>query len=242
MKTLASIRAELEEDRTWRQDEIRMLRNLLASMSNEDEQKRFRRSLVLMLYAHYEGFCKVALLQYVKSINLAAIPCRDAAPAVVAATWDRIFHRLENPTRKCDIFRADLPDDTQLHRFARRRDFVGEIGTFDKVVAKVPDETVDAESNLTPLVLRKNLYRIGLDHDALDSWEGDINHLLNRRNKIAHGQERDGLTALEYERVEKAAFRVMEGVMDLVMQAIQQQVFRKQGPSSTPMSLPSTPP
>ena len=39
---IASSRAELEDDRTWRQDEIRFLRNQLANLEREDEKSKYR--------------------------------------------------------------------------------------------------------------------------------------------------------------------------------------------------------
>ena len=111
---IASSRAVLEDDRTWRQDEIRFLRNQLANLEREDEKSKYRRALVPMLYAHYEGFCKVALQHYVKVVNAAGIACEDASAAIIAASWELIFRRLANPKQKCDVFRDALPDDSKL--------------------------------------------------------------------------------------------------------------------------------
>lgn len=225
---IASIRAVLEDDRTWRQDEIRFLRNQLANLSNAEDKKRYRRSIIPMLYAHYEGFCKVALQEYVNAINATKIPCRDATAAVVAASWELIFRRLANPSEKCDVFRRELPDDSQLHRFARRRHFVEQLGEFCGREAHVPEETVDMESNLTPAVLRKNLFKLGIAVDVVESFAGDINELLNRRHGISHGQDREGLDETAYGRSERAAFSAMESVMSLVMDAIEKRMYRRE--------------
>jgi hypothetical protein len=75
---LASIRAELESEQTWRHDEIRFLRNQLASICGNRRKMQFRRALVVMLYAHYEGFCKFALERYVRSVNDACLECCGA--------------------------------------------------------------------------------------------------------------------------------------------------------------------
>lgn len=217
---IASSRAVLEDDRTWRQDEIRFLRNQLANLESEGEKSKYRRALVPMLYAHYEGFCKVALQHYVKVVNEADIECENASAAIIAASWELIFRRLANPKQKCDVFREALPDDAKLHEFARRHHFVEQITEFWKQRAHLPDEAVDMESNLTPTVLRKSLFKLGIAHDVVESFAGDIHHLLRRRNGIAHGQFREGLDSAEYDRVEKAAFVAMESVMGLVMDAI----------------------
>ena len=49
-----SIRAELEQDLAWRVDEIRFLQNQ-GSALGEDDKRRYRRALVLILYSHFEG-------------------------------------------------------------------------------------------------------------------------------------------------------------------------------------------
>jgi MAE_28990/MAE_18760-like HEPN len=83
---LEEIRAELESEQTWRQDEIRFFRNQPVSLSNSSQQMQFRRALVLMLYAHYEGFSKFAFLQYVKAVNGSGVMCEEATSAIIAGT------------------------------------------------------------------------------------------------------------------------------------------------------------
>ena len=140
---IASIRPELESEQTWRQDEIRFLRNQLASFSNARQKMQFRRSLVVMLYAHYEGYCKFALERYVKAINAARLTCADATPAVVAGTWHQLFTAVESGDRKAKIFKSTLSHDERLHRFARRREFVEKLDELVKMPIDVPDGTVD---------------------------------------------------------------------------------------------------
>jgi hypothetical protein len=79
---------------------------------------------------------------------------------------------------------------------------------------------VDTESNLKPIVLRKNLYRLGFPHDGLESLEGSISRLLNIRNEIAHGANNRGVNNKEYESLRKAAFYVMDTVKRYVMNAL----------------------
>jgi hypothetical protein len=224
---LPTIRAELEDEQTWRQNEMRFLRNQLANISDLSEKMQFRRALVLMLYAHYEGFCKFALLQYLKAINRAAIRCEEATSAIVAGAWSRVFTAMEIGDRKSEIFRGSLPDDAKLHRFARRRDFVEQFSEFAKQVALVPEDTIDTESNLHPVVMQKNLYRLGLNHDVFSKHDGNILHLINRRNNIAHGADKNGLTENEYGQLESTVFKIMDDLMDIVMEAIQKESFRR---------------
>jgi hypothetical protein len=232
--TVESLRAQLEDDRTGRLDEIRRLRNLMADMDDKAKDE-FRRTLLVMMYAHFEGFCKTALVAYVLAINSLKIASGSAAPEIVAAGWTRRFMRLENPNLKCDIFRRELPDDSQLHRFARRRDFVAELPKFMNSVVDIPDDIVDMESNLTPVVLRKNLFRLGLDFTIADQFAGQLDELLNRRNGICHGFDRTPVTDEIYSRVESAAIKIMEAAMLAVVEAYASKRYQL-GENSTSLS------
>jgi hypothetical protein len=223
---LEAIRTEFEEEQTWRQEEIRFLRNQIENIVDLSEKMLFRRALVVMLYAHYEGFCKFALLQYVKAINRAAIKCEEASFAIVAGAWAKIFLELEMGNQKSSIFRSKLPDDSRLHRFSRRRNFVEQMAEFRGLVAQIPEDTVDTESNLWPIVMQKNLYVLGLEHTLFSEHDNTIQQLVNRRNNIAHGTDRNGFTAEQYEKLESAVFRIMDDLMQVVINAIGEERYK----------------
>jgi len=218
-------RVQLEEDRTWRQDEIRFLQNLAARIDSEEEQDRFRRAIVLLLYAHFEGFCKFAFTLYVDAINGAGITCGEANYAVAAASLTDLFKALRDPHRKCNEFRRKLPDDTELHRFARDREFIEGAADFAKQLVCIPDDVVDLESNLKPVVLRKNLYRLGLPHDQFKNLEGRIHWLLNLRNDIAHGTAKSGVELNTYESLRDTAFTIMDEITRGIMNAFQNKLY-----------------
>jgi len=58
---ISDIYAEVEAEYAWRQDEIRFFQNQ-STNAPENKQDQFRRVLILLLYAHFEGFCKFALI------------------------------------------------------------------------------------------------------------------------------------------------------------------------------------
>src|SRR5258705_2255053 len=195
---LDDIRAEIELDLTWRQNEIRFLRNQLAYISSEHDKDRYRKSLVVMLYSHYEGFCKTALSIYADAINKEDIKCIDAHECLVAAALADTFKDFENPNKKSKIFINILPDDSQLHRFARQAELIERLDSIWQQVIRLPtDIVVDMESNLTPIILKKVLYRLGFPHDVFKDNEGKVHLLLNRRNNVAHGIRKDGISERE---------------------------------------------
>ncbi len=222
---IAALRAELEADQAWRRDEIRFLQNQASLIGNVAQQALFRRAVVVLLYAHFEGFCSFALNLYVNAINQTGISCGEANHALAAASLADILAALRDPTRKCDQFRNALPDDTQLHRFARDREFLERSSEWDSTPVRIPESVIDTESNLKPIVLKKNLYRLGLPHDRFSCVDGEIHRLLNTRNKIAHGETKSGVDYGEYEALRTAVFFIMDEVTLEVTRALREKAF-----------------
>ena len=56
------IREEIEREYTKRFNDLNDIENFLAASNATDEfQSLYRKMLIVMLYAYYEGFCKKAL-------------------------------------------------------------------------------------------------------------------------------------------------------------------------------------
>jgi hypothetical protein len=224
---LPDLSAQLESELAWRQDEIRFFQNRGTILLKPDEQDQYRRAVVLILYAHFEGFCKFAFDLYRTAINGEQVACSDASPAIAAAGWATLFRELRNPSSKCAEFKQALPDDGKLHRFARDREFMERSIEFNRLPVTIPDDFVDTESNLKPVVLRKILYRLGLPHDQFSQHEGEIDRLLRVRNKIAHGESRSGIIATNYEELRAIVFQIMEDVKRQVVESLGQGHFRR---------------
>jgi hypothetical protein len=221
---LTEFSAQLEEENTWRTDEIRFFQNQ-CEMIDASKQDQFRRALILLLYSHFEGFVKFALVLYVEAINESGIYCSDASYAIAAAALEDVFHELREAQSKCTIFKKILPDDTKLHRIAREREFIERSIEIMSRVVKIPDGFIDLESNLKPVVLRKNLYKVGLPHDQFKDIEGKVDLLLEYRNKIAHGRSRQGITDAQYLQLRDAAFRIMKEVSMGIVEAFIHKIY-----------------
>ena len=223
---LIDVRAQLESDLAWRQNEIRLLRNLLSTLTKEEDKKRYRKALVVMLYSHYEGFCKTAFLTYIAAINQENIPCFKANNYIKVASLSDIFDALETRDSKCKTFKPRLPDDSKLHRYCRHVDFISELDRFMNRRIYIPDKLIDTESNLKREVLRKLLYRLGFPYDIFVNHEGKIECLLNIRNEIAHGRYSiKGIEQDQYESLEKAIYEVMTGLIKILMNSLESQSY-----------------
>lgn len=223
---LADLRSEMETEREWRENEMRLLRNQIASISSDDARKIARKALVVMLYAHFEGACKALLSMYVNRLNALGLVVDQVQPAIGAASVSDVMFALRDPARKCAEFVRTLPDDTALHRFARDREFVEVAWKIGQRPVRMDVEgIVDTESNLKPIVLRKILYRLGLDPNMAQPWEAAIHMLLNRRNDIAHGTARKGLEEVEYSKLEQAVSLVIDGVVTAISEAVSRKAY-----------------
>jgi hypothetical protein len=215
-----SIRAELEQDLAWRTDEIRFFQNRGSTLDIEG-QRRYRRALILILYSHFEGFCKFCFLHYIRVLNTLDIKCTEANYALAAATLTIAFQGLRDTQKKNPIYHRQLPDDPGLHRFAREREFIERLDAFGEERLRIPDEAIDTESNLKPDVLRAALYRLGLDPHQFEDIDREIGMLVGLRNNIAHGATKQGIDEKVYETYERAAVRVMEKIANDIMTAIE---------------------
>ena len=78
---------------------------------------------------------------------------------------------------------------------------------------------------MSPIVLRKNLFRLGFSHTQFQEHEGKINKLLSYRNSIAHGEMRTGVAVDVYEDLKKMVFLIMDAVGQLVVESLRDKQF-----------------
>jgi len=236
--TVDEVWAQLESDMAWRQAELRALANLQANIRREAEKAQLRRALLVMLYAHAEGFCKIAFLTYVNAVNKAALTCTLASEALVAASFADVFHALEYGDPKGKVFLLPPPIDAKLTVFARQREFITDIPRLLARPLVVPDTAVNTEDNLSSRVIKRNLYRLGFPEDLLGSYHVLLDELVNRRNNIAHGADSAPVKETDYERLRKAVFQTMDELTLSIVAAIENAQFSR---AAAPTGLGATP-
>lgn len=213
--TADEFRAALEAELAWRQEELAFFKNQLNEIS-EEEKNKYRKSLVLILYSHMEGYIKICLQTYIQYINSQELSRKDVKTGLIVASMHKEFIAYENLERKSEFFRKELPDDTRLHRLYRRVDFMEKVDDFKEQKLNIEDQIIDTESNLWYIVLQKNLYKVGLPIDLFNGYQSAIDALVNRRNSIAHGNFRSGVTAEEFSNWETKVSDVLSGVTRLL--------------------------
>jgi hypothetical protein len=224
---LSDIRAQIEAEITWRRNELRFLSNLLLAMDKEEERAVFRKAIVVMLYAHFEGYCRSALTIYVRAINQEGLTCEQMNEALAAAVLRDVFAALHGG-KKSDVFRKNLPQEEALHGVARQVEF---LSVYPRVIAAqpalIPEDIVDAESNLKPVVLKKNLFRLGLSPNLFETHDGAINQLLRRRNDVAHGVYVVGLRHEDLQPLQETVFIIMDEIAAEIGRALESGAYRR---------------
>jgi hypothetical protein len=226
MRSAEDVFQELEEDRAVRESEMRLIENFIARSPSEPEKVMLRRSLVLLAYSHLEGFCKFALLAYAGAINAIKLPCRDAATPLVAVTLTKVFAALRDVNSKHPAF-SKLVEDRDLHLMARQREFIEGFERISSREVEIPDSVIDTKSNLSSLVLKRNLYQLGLRYPAVQKHGSTIDKLLGVRNAIAHGDRLKRPRDSDVKEYLSAAFEVMKFVQSEIFDALSGKVYQK---------------
>jgi hypothetical protein len=230
---VGDIWAQLESDLDWRHEEMRLLSNSVATLTREADRDLARRAQLVMLYAHIEGFSKVALSTYVRAINDLGLKCRDVNENIVASAFVDIFHGVRFGDPKGKVFKRVLPEDAGLHIFSRQCEFVAEVGSLMNRAVSVPDGAVDTESNLDSKVLRRNLFRLGFPVGRFASYEEDLDELVYRRHSIAHGDDFNPVRRDLYERLQRAAFHFMDELTLSIVESVESSEYlRKPVPAA----------
>lgn len=226
MRSTDDVFRDIETDRAGREGEVRLIERYLREAEAEQEQKTLRRSLVLLAYAHLEGFCKFALTAYASAINSMKLKCDQASVPLVAASLGEVFSALRNEQKKHELFRNALKEDVNVHRIAREQTFVGSYEDYiSNSTVEIHDRMIDTKSNLSSVILKRNLFMLGLPYPFVDEFRGSMDRLLGVRNAIAHG---DALLDPKPELVEEylgTVLALMQAIQERIVEALVQKVY-----------------
>jgi hypothetical protein len=225
MPSPESVYEDMEADRSSRESEIRLIERFVQSSEVEVDRSMLKRSLILLAYAHLEGFCKFALLSYTGALNALQLKCGEASYPVAAASLSRIFAALRDPQSKHPVFRNRMPSDAQLHLSAREQIFLESYDTVTAGQLDIPDRVVDTKSNLSPDVLKKMLFQLGLNYPVVDEHRSNIAKLLGIRNAIAHGDRLKVPSDVEITEYLATVFAVMSFMQTEIYDALRGQMY-----------------
>ena len=233
MPSPEDILADLEADRASREAEIRLIENLISAASNDDDRDRLRRMLVVVIYSHLEGFCKFALISYSTAINSLGIECKDATAPIAAAGLTQVFKALRDSQSKHPAFRKAFPNDVDLHLAHREQEFISGYEEVSQIRVNIPDAAIDTKSNLDTDVLKKLLFRLGLDFAQVEIHRSSLNRLLGNRNAIAHGDRLKVPSDASVSEYLATVRTLMNFLQSQIYNALLESIFLRHPPNST---------
>jgi hypothetical protein len=221
---IVDIRSQWEIDLSWRTEEIRFLRNQLGLMRGRDERERFYRTLLVMLYAHLEGFTKSAIRLYIRAICDEQIATSAVNIQLRGTRMDPVLAGIDQPEPA--FFLEQPPIRHHLVRAFRIRELLDRWNELMSAPFDAnPDDVANTESNLKCRVLRRILFRAGLQMNRFKDFEEDLESLVSRRHPIAHGETDSIVKESDYVRLETNALLFMEELVRVLTSALVEQDY-----------------
>jgi hypothetical protein len=199
IRTIDDLAKKLDDDLIWRKKELSELKIYIdIGKANHRLVSVLTRSGITMMYAHWEGYTKLASRYYLEYIAM---------------------QKLKNEQLKSNFLTLSLLTSVNFLPETRRNSEFDKITNFfvsnTQSQAKLPFKTgIDTESNLSSKVLKEIIWCLGLDYSPFQSKEFFIDSLLlGRRNHIAHGQEID-IDIDEYDSMRQTVTELMTTLRD----------------------------
>lgn len=199
---------QLEQDLNWRESELASFKVLVVDASpGTVREQALLRALWMMLYAHYEGFCKFAWDTFIDHLQGSrALRC-DCVESIAIFSLTKIFKDLRNY------------DPRMIWEFCTT-DFQKKMGS--QISFDIPLET---KSNLWPELCKDNCNALNLPYTAIDRHHHKLRTLVSRRNDIAHGKQMTIHSLQEYQKYEDAAFEVMYEITLGIVECLSDQSY-----------------
>lgn len=161
-----------DEEFAWRRKELTLLLGDVRSAGEKDRSARIR-AAIAMLYAHWEGFIKVASEEYVSYVAMKRLHHADLCAGFLSLALRSKFNE----------FLKDNDADAHVR-------FVNFLRTELDSRARIPKlGMVKTGSNLSSKRLRSLMLSLGLDYRPFELKENLIDKmLLDWRNTVAHGK------------------------------------------------------
>lgn len=176
VSTDADFENHLDEELAWRRIELSAYATQLQSASRQNPSsplsRALSRGLATLLYAHWEGYGKIAFESYLKVVLKRKPVAREANDGLLTSHALQILRRMDA---------GDGQAAAELIELAR--------GNSSTRLRLPQEKMVNTKSNLRHEVLEGIMEALGVPCDEFSTKKNLIDKLLcDRRNDIAHGR------------------------------------------------------
>ena len=201
----------IENDLNWREAELASIKVVVSSAKKGSVRERvLLRALWVLLYAHYEGFCKFAWETYLDALEELSLPRNEYIDEIANFSLGKDFAKL----------RGNLSDDS-IWKFCK-----SEFSSLLSLPA-IFKERLETKNNLWPDLLIENSQKISLPTSTVNENLAKLKALVARRNEIAHGQKMVIKTLTEYVQYEHAALLVMHELAISIIDSLENKIYLK---------------
>ncbi|MDX8056063.1 MAE_28990/MAE_18760 family HEPN-like nuclease [Lentzea sp. BCCO 10_0798] len=222
---VTDLRERLEEDLAWRIDELRHLRNeLLGSQETSEWPVSAMRAILVMQYAHLEGFAQIAFSYYVDAVNARSLQAHEIKSNLFASACTAEFEALRTGGSG-----DQEDDDGRLSRRAKKQvEFVEKLRSISQTVVSIdPEAAVSMEMNFGKDVLKRTLYRLGIPESEVSTgYFASLEFVRRTRNDIAHGSRKERIDPGVFNAHRAKCESFMGELIRLITAAIRQEWFR----------------
>ena len=209
IQTLEDLNKTLATDIAWRKKELSEIKTLIE-LKNVSPQRHnvCIRSGICILYAHWEGFVKLAGNSYVEYIRIKRLRYRQLSSNFLALAMKEKLKQAKETNKAslyipvCDFFLFQLDERCSL--------------------PKNPIST----SNLSSEILKEITHTLGIDF-SLDLTKSKLidEKLLKTRNEIAHGEDSLTIDRKQYIELQTIVVEMLEEFRNRIENAASNEDF-----------------
>ncbi|MFM6754118.1 MAG: MAE_28990/MAE_18760 family HEPN-like nuclease [Dolichospermum sp.] len=210
IQTLEDLNKTLATDIAWRKKELSEIKTLIE-LKNVSLQRHnvCIRSGICILYAHWEGFVKLAGNSYVEYIRTQRLRYGQLSSNFLALAMKEKLKQAKETNKAslyipvCDFFLFQLDERCSL-----------------------PKNPISTASNLSSEILKEITHTLGIDF-FLDSTKSKLidEKLLKTRNEIAHGEDSLTIDRKQYMELQTMIMEVLEEFRNRIENAAINQDF-----------------
>ena len=195
IKTPEDLNETLATDIAWRRKELSEIKTLIE-LKNVSPQRHnvFIRSGICILYAHWEGFVKLAGNSYVEYIRIKRLRYRQLSSNFLALAMKEKLKQAKETNKAslyipvCDFFLFQLDERCSL-----------------------PKNPISTASNLSSEILKEITHTLGIDFSLYSTKSKLIDEkLLKTRNEIAHGEDSLTIDRKQYIELQTIVVEMLE--------------------------------